>query len=237
MKNVIVTKNFNNIDLVGGKAYNLNILKKNNINVPNFFVVSSKIYELYLNKKLDFNYIKNYINKYCDDNFKKGTLFSVRSSANVEDSDNMSYAGQLKSYLNIKQEEIFNYIKKCWDFASKKGNIKMAVIIQQMVESEISGVGFTANPAGLLNEAVITAGKGLGNNIVEDKIATITYYYNLNDNIYYSEKYEETIELSKKEIEIIINSIKQIKKIFLVYYLEIRYLHLRLFYLLFQDIY
>lgn len=214
MKNVIVTKNFNNIDLVGGKAYNLNILKKNNINVPNFFVVSSKIYELYLNKKLDFNYIKNYINKYCDDNFKKGTLFSVRSSANVEDSDNMSYAGQLKSYLNIKQEEIFNYIKKCWDFASKKGNIKMAVIIQQMVESEISGVGFTANPAGLLNEAVITAGKGLGNNIVEDKIATITYYYNLNDNIYYSEKYEETIELSKKEIEIIINSIKQIKKIF-----------------------
>lgn len=214
MKNVIVTKNFNNIDLVGGKAYNLNILKKNNINVPNFFVVSSKIYEQYLNKKLDFNYIKNYINKYCDDNFKKGTLFSVRSSANVEDSDNMSYAGQFKSYLNIKQEEIFNYIKKCWDFASKKGNIKMAVIIQQMVESEISGVGFTANPAGLLNEAVITAGKGLGNNIVEDKIATITYYYNLNDNIYYSEKYEETIELSKKEIEIIINSIKQIKKIF-----------------------
>lgn len=214
MKNVIVTKNFNNIDLVGGKAYNLNILKKNNINVPNFFVVSSKIYEQYLNKKLDFNYIKNYINKYCDDNFKKGTLFSVRSSANVEDSDNMSYAGQFKSYLNIKQEEIFNYIKKCWDFASKKGNIKMAVIIQQMVESEISGVGFTANPAGILNEAVITAGKGLGNNIVEDKIATITYYYNLNDNIYYSEKHEETIELSKKEIEIIINSIKQIKKIF-----------------------
>lgn len=214
MKNVIVTNNFNNIDLVGGKAYNLNILKKNKINVPNFFVVSSKIYELYLNKKLDFNYIKNYINKYCDDNFKKGTLFSVRSSANVEDSDNMSYAGQFKSYLNIKQEEIFNYIKKCWDFASKKGNIKMAVIIQQMVESEISGVGFTANPAGILNEAVITAGKGLGNNIVEDKIATITYYYNLNDNIYYSEKHEETIELSKKEIEIIINSIKQIKKIF-----------------------
>ncbi len=214
MKKVIVSNNFNDIELVGGKAYNLNILKESNINVPNFFVISSKMYELYLDEKLDLNYVENCINEYCNNNFKKETLFAIRSSANVEDSNNMSYAGQFKSYLNVGQEEIFKHIQKCWDFASKKCNIKMAVIVQQMIKSEISGIGFTANPEGILNEAVITAGRGLGNNIVEDKIATITYYYNLNDDIYYFEKQEDSIELLKTDIEKIIDSLKQIKKIY-----------------------
>ncbi len=213
MKNAI-NNNKKNIELIGGKAYNLNILKDNNVNVPKYFVISSKMYELYLDKRLDFNYIKKCIDKYCNENFKKGTLFAIRSSANVEDSSNMSYAGQFKTYLNIEQKRIFEYIIKCWDFASQKDNIKMGIIVQEMVKSEVSGVSFTANPEGILNEAVVTAGQGLGNNVVEDKIPTITYYYNLNDDIYYFEKQDGAIELNKSDFKKIINNIRQINKIY-----------------------
>ena len=43
--------------------------------------------------------------------------------------------------------------------------------------SEYSGVLFTANPKGILNETVIVVGKGLGSSIVEDKAETITYHH------------------------------------------------------------
>jgi len=221
MKDIIVDNEFKNVELVGGKAYNLNILKNNNLNVPNFFVISSKMYELYINGDLDCEYVEDYINKYCNEHFKEGTLFAIRSSANVEDSSTMSYAGQFQTFLNVKQEDVFESIKKCWEYAKNKFKKvkseqhflpKMAVVVQEMVASEISGIAFTANPEGLLNEAVITAGRGLGNNVVEDKIATITYYYNLNDDIYYFEKQDGAIELSKNNIEKIVGSLKTIQK-------------------------
>ena len=56
-----------------------------------------------------------------------------------------------------------------------------------MIQSDYSGVIFTANPTGILNEMVIVAGEGLGCNIVEDKISTTTYYYNVDDKNYYFE--------------------------------------------------
>ena len=66
-------------------------------------------------------------------------------------------------------------------------NTASKVIVQEMIQSDYSGVIFTANPTGILNEMVIVAGEGLGCNIVEDKISTTTYYYNVDDKNYYFE--------------------------------------------------
>lgn len=219
LKNMIVNDNSNNIEIVGGKGWNLNVLEKNKIKVPKFFIISAKMYELYTTKKLDLYHIEKKIAEYCSNNFEKETFFAIRSSANIEDSSSKSYAGQFKSFLNIKKEEVFEYVKKCWEYAKQKQKLfhntfKMAVIVQAMVKSEISGIAFAANPEGILNEAVITAGRGLGHNVVEDKVETTTYYYNLNDDIYYFEKQGKAIELSKNYIEEIINNLKKIKKIY-----------------------
>ena len=64
--------------LVGGKAYNLDILTKNGINVPKWSVVTSfeDTYEVEENK-----------------------LYAVRSSAAGEDGSENSFAGQMESYL------------------------------------------------------------------------------------------------------------------------------------------
>lgn len=89
--------------------------------------------------------------------------------------------------------------------------LRMDVIIQRMVDAEISGVLFTANPQGILNESVITAGRGLGEGVVSDRVATTTYYYNLTDRLYYYEGEEEL--LSPEQVEELIDTAERIRKI------------------------
>src|SRR3989344_3704045 len=60
-----------------------------------------------------------------------------------------------------------------------KQKISVAVIVQKMIQSEISGVCFTFNPVtGNRNEMVIEADRGLGDKIVGGKITPVTYTIN-----------------------------------------------------------
>ena len=177
-------------------------------------------------------YIKDNINK----NIKlpkKNTLYAVRSSSNIEDGEHNSFAGQFDTYLNVSKEDIINKIILCTESLYNENvlsyikekeipieELQMNIIIQEMVNSEYSGILFTSNPQGLLNESVIVVGKGLGNNVVEDKIDTTSYYYSTTDNIYYYEGKEDY--LNKNTIEELINLSKQIKDI-LGEYLDIEF--------------
>jgi len=116
------------------------------------------------------------------ENFEDDKFYAVRSSCDVEDSSESSYAGCFTTFLNVKKEGLKEASKKVFEsFLEHSGK----VIIQEMVSSEISGILFTANPIGILNEMVIVAGLGLGDGVVEDKVNTTTYYYNTDDKIYY----------------------------------------------------
>jgi len=145
--------------------------------------------------------------------------YAIRSSSNIEDGTKDSFAGQFDTYLNVEKKDIDTYIIKCFqslyntnvlDYAKNKNldikDFEMNVIIQRMVQAKYSGIIFTANPLGILNESVIVVGEGLGEDVVTDKISTITYYYNLNDKVYYFEgsndyldrnKVEEMLDISK----------------------------------------
>lgn len=125
-------------------------------------------------------------------NIKDNVLYSVRSSAVNEDSKDASFAGMMSSYLNIEKDSILTYIKKTYLSAfSKKAveyrktnkltsiNIKMAVIVQEMIQAEYSGVMFTINP--IINnpdEFVISATKGLGEALVSGEVNSVDYYVN-----------------------------------------------------------
>ena len=141
------------------KLKNLEILRDNNFNVPNFEVVTWENRE----KEID---ISNFNGKYA-----------IRSSSNLEDGKNDSFAGQFDTFLNVKPKDINKKVKECFKSLNKSNvkeylkkkkiqtkNLKMDVIIQEMIDSEYSGVIFTSNPRGLLNETVIVVGVGLGNN-------------------------------------------------------------------------
>ena len=117
---------------------------------------------------------------------------AVRSSATVEDSLIASWAGELESYLNVTESNLLESVKKCWSslftpraifyrFEKKLNNqkISVAVIIQKMIQSEISGICFTVHPVTKdRNQVVIEAGYGLGDAIVGGKITPDTYVIN-----------------------------------------------------------
>lgn len=106
--------------------------------------------------------------------------YAVRSSAVGEDNAEFSSAGQMSTFLGLYDiTEICDAVIKCWgsqfsystiQYKRKNGqpiNGNMAVVIQEMVYSEISGVLFTCDPVSC-NPAyiTITANYGLGESVV-----------------------------------------------------------------------
>ncbi|MBR2348397.1 MAG: phosphoenolpyruvate synthase [Candidatus Methanomethylophilaceae archaeon] len=119
---------------------------------------------------------------------KKGFV-AVRSSATAEDLPDASFAGQQETYLNVKDEaDLFDKIRKCWSslftaraiaYREKQGyaheDVKLAVVVQRMVNSEFSGIMFTVDPNSGAKQIVIEAGYGLGEAIVGGEVTPDTY--------------------------------------------------------------
>ncbi|XP_055940036.1 prodigiosin synthesizing transferase PigC-like [Argiope bruennichi] len=115
--------------------------------------------------------------------------FPIRSSATGEDTAAMSAAGQMDTFLGVQGlKEIFSAVKKCW--ASQFGHIAveykrrygqvlnspMAVVIQEMVACEVSGVMFTCDPVtNNPSYITITANYGLGETVVSGAVEPDTY--------------------------------------------------------------
>jgi pyruvate,water dikinase len=109
-----------------------------------------------------------------------GGLVAVRSSACAEDSEAASYAGQQETYLNVPgAAEVCRRVVDCWAsffsdralfYREKKGSLedlRMAVVVQEMVEPEKSGVLFTVDPVQRRRDRMIVeAIFGLGEQVV-----------------------------------------------------------------------
>ena len=115
---------------------------------------------------------------------------AVRSSATAEDLPDASFAGQQETYLNVRGiDKVLARVKSC--YASLWGNravcyrcnqgydqlsVALAVVIQQMVESEKSGVLFTVNPITHNREEIqINASYGLGESVVSGRVTADSY--------------------------------------------------------------
>ncbi len=213
-------------DFSGGKGSNLAHLTKVGINVPSFFILGSSLYKhiIKLNDiekligRVSIKKSQSIISeiqsaiitakipesiaiqitcafKDLIQNSHFQTV-AVRSSALEEDLQNYSFAGQLDSYLNIKDEkQLLESIKKCWAslwnervlaYTSKhkrKLSFKsMAVVVQQMIPVEISGICFTNDPRDLIRESlIIEAHKGIGAEIVGGKTIPTNYHIRRRD--------------------------------------------------------
>jgi len=144
------------------------------------------------------------------------TLFAVRSSASGEDSDEMSAAGQMITYLGVKGlDAIYSAVMKCWssqfEFVAveyKRGygqdiDSLMAVVIQKMVDCDSAGVLFTCDPlTGDEREIVITANYGIGESVVSAAAEpdTIRVKVNIKNNDYDGRTIEgiKSIEIGSK---------------------------------------
>lgn len=114
---------------------------------------------------------------------------AVRSSATAEDSSIASWAGELDTFLNTNKETLIENVKKCWSslftpraifYRYEKNladaHVSVAVVVQKMVQSEISGVAFTVHPVTEdPDQMIIEACYGLGEAIVGGLITPDSY--------------------------------------------------------------
>lgn len=114
---------------------------------------------------------------------------AVRSSATAEDSASAAWAGQLDSFLNTTRETVLEKVQFCWaslftpraifyrfEKELHETKISVAVVVQKMVESEVSGIAFSVHPVTEdHNQLIIEAGFGLGEAIVSGSVTPDSY--------------------------------------------------------------
>lgn len=176
---------------VGGKGYHLFELVKKGYRVPKFIVLDQVIMSEIIEGAEDpiraiddFKFSKEFLDKLKDyfEHFDD-KVFAVRSSAVAEDGDQKSFAGQFESYLYVEPQDIINRIKNVFksiyskhvtNYISSDKNLKttsIAVIIQEMIDPDVSGVGFGINPTnGKENSAVVSAVFGVGEGLVSGNL-------------------------------------------------------------------
>ncbi len=125
----------------------------------------------------------------------KGELVAVRSSATAEDSSEAAWAGQLETYLNTSEDNVLDKVKECWaslfspraifyrfEKGMHKAKVSVAVVVQKMVQCEISGIAFSVHPVTQdRNQLIIEAGYGLGEAIVSGQITPDSYVVDKED--------------------------------------------------------
>jgi pyruvate,water dikinase len=175
----------------GGKGFNLYLLSRQNLPVPQWIVLGASLFRSYRTATGLEQMIADTVNQARTQDlaliaskvrelilatpFPKEVeqkareayrslnkpLIAVRSSAADEDSAQHSFAGQLSTFLYVRtEEEALRCLKECWASGySERGlsyriqndmdlsiPIQVAVIFQEMVDSEKSGVLFTCDP-------------------------------------------------------------------------------------------
>ncbi|MFZ4535823.1 PEP/pyruvate-binding domain-containing protein [Propionivibrio sp.] len=117
------------------------------------------------------------------------SFLSVRSSGLQEDTEEAAFAGAAETYLFVSPAELLDWIKEVWtsfwltrgmlyrsDRIVRQGSAKLAIVVQQMFESQVSGVIFTTDPVSGRDVIVIEAGYGLGEGVVSGVVDVDRYY-------------------------------------------------------------
>ncbi|MGB9635608.1 MAG: PEP/pyruvate-binding domain-containing protein, partial [Candidatus Micrarchaeia archaeon] len=169
-----------------------NVIKNTNIyNPEELQKASDDIERMIINAKMPKDVEKEVRRAYKTLRGKESEFYvAVRSSATAEDLPEASFAGEQKSFLNIDSEDgLIEAVQKCWAslfearaifYREEQGfghtNIGIAVVVQEMVQSERSGVIFTIDPvSGNDKVLVIEAAYGLGEAVVSGAITPDTY--------------------------------------------------------------
>jgi pyruvate,water dikinase len=129
---------------------------------------------------------------------------AVRSSATAEDMPGTSFAGMNETFLNVRGEEaLIEAVRGCWAslygarvvFYRRKQQIPeekmgIAVVVQQMVDSDAAGVMFTVNPANNDRRTVVVEGAfGLGDTVVSGSVSPDHWELN-----------KDTLEVTQEQI-------------------------------------
>ena len=167
---------------VGGKGENLIPLQKRRwLVVPKTMVL---VWDAYLDSIRDEAGTMAKVRAELARSIVPGKRYAVRSSANLEDSEQHSFAGRFRSVLNVEGvDAICAAILDVWASArdpsvqvylrkagASEGSLIMAVLIQEMVPPVFSGVSFSRNPITGASEVILEAVEGPGERLVQEGV-------------------------------------------------------------------
>ncbi|MBI1928967.1 hypothetical protein HYR99_32565 [Candidatus Poribacteria bacterium] len=187
--------NDDDLPLVGGKGLNLGRLAKAGFLVPPGFCVTTAAYREFGRGEAFVVPIQNGVPHLLANASPLHAEIlhayhqlgvdrvAVRSSATAEDLPDASFAGQQDTFLNVSGEsELLEKIEACWaslwseravayrrEHGIDGATVAMAVVVQAMIDPEVSGVMFTVNPTGG-DEMVIESNWGLGESVVSGEV-------------------------------------------------------------------
>jgi pyruvate, water dikinase len=163
-------------------------------NVPMLAEYGQRIRNLIIETPLPSDLESEIVRAYRELVRKTGTTdVAVRSSATIEDSEEHSFAGQHDTFLNVKTEEmLLDRVRRCFaslftdraisyrrDRGFTNGDVDLAVVVQQMVRSDLaaSGVLFTIDPeSGSENVVYVTSSYGFGELVVQGRVNPDQFY-------------------------------------------------------------
>lgn len=173
------------VGLVGGKGLSLGRMTQAGLPVPAGFVITTELFKDFKTTGV----LSEANQQLLYDTFD--TLgeprVAVRSSAISEDSAEASWAGQFESYMNVGRDGLLQSVQDCWesvkgaaDYADTQGlkqeELVLAVVVQKMVDSDVSGVAFSVNPLNKsTDEIMIEATYGLGELLVQGMVTPDNY--------------------------------------------------------------
>ena len=183
------------VTLVGGKAANLSRLARLYHRVPEGFSLPVTVMDEAHPRELR-DEIAQAIADLMACHSQPELVVAVRSSAVDEDGSAASFAGQHETFLNIVGiDSIMQAVTRCWESARSERALEyrrrqglsgerpqLAVLIQQLIASDVSAVIFSANPiTGSRDEIVINASWGLGESIVGGTVTPDTFIVRKSD--------------------------------------------------------
>lgn len=183
---------------IGNKAVNLRRLSEKRFHIPPTRVCTWEAYQRYTQGDPT---VLDEVSHQLGEFAVPEKAYSVRSSANIEDSFEYSFAGQFKSCLDLRGlPAILAAIQAVWEQTNSSGvhaylqrlpadrhDLKMAVIVQDMVAPQISGVTFSRNPLTGLDEIVVEAIRGSGEALVQEGVTPQRWIYKWGEWIYQPE--------------------------------------------------
>ncbi len=234
-----------NSEILGGKGLNLMLLIKHGFHVPPFWIIrADSLFELF--KETDVPSL-DFLDSWIFEEHS-ATHFSVRSSAIREDSSNFSFAGQFCTMLNVPVADLKSAVIQVWKSLNSPSirsyceehqlelPDRMAIVIQEMITSEVSGVAFGINPVnGRRDEVVISSVFGLGEGLVSGELDADTYRVNEQNTevkispktkkliraqngstnwVQVEEELQNTSSLSELQVQQICEVLKQLRKVY-----------------------
>lgn len=176
------------VDGFGKKGAGLHWLAKHRLLIPDTLVLSYPVDDMV---KDDSQAGFEQLSIALKERIHPASLYAVRSSSNLEDDKELSFAGQFLSRTNVQgldavldavrdvlnssnSETLQPYMKKLGESGK---TLKMAVLIQDMITPQISGVAFSKNPTTGLDEVVIESVHGLGEALMQDGVTPERWIY------------------------------------------------------------